>query len=409
MSGVIYFQNSKYSDDQFTDIKSYLKDNNVKKPYFVYCNKPDFDNKYLYGITNANDIEWNEFRESINKAFKKLLIKLKRGHDIILPYPSNDELRANEDIYFISNDDREIDIDSDTSPSNSDNEQKDSSKIMNIRHNLGVNILENKHLSYIQKQIDKLQHKADGCYIIDKVIYPILNKDELIKMESNDSSDYDDDMDNYDEYVSTADDSDDADDDEKGGIATNTAQADDAPNDDGNANANNDNDPESNNVEDVDDFKAFYDHYFYALNKFPEYYDKIKNYCPDLGILLKVELADLTSDVGIKRLHAKVLMDQINELKKENNEFNDWLTKLNMGAYKHTLQSKYIYTFALFDKKVSNLSELCDILGGNDQKEFAQILWYNLPKILKIHGNDMDDDNTDDTPAKPAPGTSGND
>eukprot|EP00490_Sorites_sp_Unknown_P027362 CAMPEP_0114672142 /NCGR_PEP_ID=MMETSP0191-20121206/42366_1 /TAXON_ID=126664 /ORGANISM="Sorites sp." /LENGTH=139 /DNA_ID=CAMNT_0001933697 /DNA_START=582 /DNA_END=998 /DNA_ORIENTATION=- len=139
-------------------------------------------------------------------------------------------------------------------------------------------------------------------------------------MEANDTSDYDDDdMDNDDEYVSTADDSDDADDDEKGGIDINAVQTDDTPNDD-----DNDNDPESNNVQDVDDFKAFYDHYFYALNKFPEYYDNIKVNLGDLAILLAVELDDLTSDVGMKRIHARVLMEQINELKKEVNEFNNW-------------------------------------------------------------------------------------
>ena len=140
------------------------------------------------------------------------------------------------------------------------------------------------------------------------------------------------------------------------------------------------------NSEPVDDFKEFYDFYFHQLSGFPEYYKVINENLGNLAILVNADQEDLM-DFGLKRLHAKVMMGEIKSLQTEIDEFNEWLKKLKLDSYKQTLQKNYIYTFGLLDRKVKTLDDLIQIIGGSTHKDFAQLMWVNLPKHKKLYGN----------------------
>ena len=172
--GNIYYQTSGYDAEQFVTLTEYLNVNpKYPKPYFL-TDDPSPKCKYIYSLSTKKTTDFSEFMEAINKEFHKLRHHIRRGHDIIIPYPSEDELQNNKHIYYIDDfGDNDIDdIDDDFDDDNDDS--KKSKQILAIKHKIGVKVgLEYKWLIYIQKCIDRLQNLAKYWAKMDKITYPV--------------------------------------------------------------------------------------------------------------------------------------------------------------------------------------------------------------------------------------------
>ena len=134
------------------------------------------------------------------------------------------------------------------------------------------------------------------------------------------------------------------------------------------------------------EFKDVYDFYFPSFNKFPQYFEYINDNLLDIETLIQADMDDLI-EIGFKKIHAKYAIKQIDNLRNEINDFDDWLNKLKLNNYKDSLQNNYIYTFSLLNRKVKRLDDLIQIIGGSSHKNSAQIIWNKLQNHNKLHDN----------------------
>lgn len=231
--GRLFYQQGWYQKPQFLKLQNLINENKenikFKMPYYVFGDNSldkyrdlntkrvqtggqslhlgKYDRLFGYGITTQKMIlssnnkplihtfEFDEFKIYVDKEFDILFNKIKNGHDIVIPYPTQRDFRRFKSRYFVpdsdddnddgSNGDNNDGINGDNDGNgdgtngagdgNVNNNDEPIQQKPNIKHNLGTGQakLTNKCLIYLQKKIDKLQSYSSYYAVINRVVFPI--------------------------------------------------------------------------------------------------------------------------------------------------------------------------------------------------------------------------------------------
>eukprot|EP01084_Bolivina_argentea_P292944 503767_1 len=118
------------------------------------------------------------------------------------------------------------------------------------------------------------------------------------------------------------------------------------------------------------------------------YTTMVKNGCDELGMLLDFDEDMLKKDFKMKSIHCKQFMRNIEQFKKDNTIFENWIDEMiQMNEYKAVLYQNGVMTFEIFYNQFKSYADIMQIIG--DENEFdAKMLWNKSPKIQRLVDNE---------------------